>query len=67
MNHIALDAADAAELIEILEYLIETIDCANHQGPVSRLLESRGRYDIDDLRTDLTRLVESLNHSPLTP
>ena len=65
MNDIALDAADAVELIEILEYFIETIDRAN-ESLVSRLFENC-RYDIDDLRADLTRLVESLNHSQLTP
>ena len=67
VNHIDLDAADAVEVIEILEYFIETIDCASAHGLVSRLYENCGSYDIDDLRADLTRLVDRLNHSRLTP
>jgi hypothetical protein len=67
MNHIALDAADAAELIEILEYFIETLDrVATHHHP-TQLCADPTSYDIDDLRADLARLVDHLKLSAFAP
>ena len=67
MNHIALDAADAVELIEILEYFIETLDrVAKHHHP-TLLCADPTSYDTDDLRADLARLVDRLKLNPLTP
>ena len=44
MNHIALDAAGA---IEILEYFIETMDRTS-ESLVHRLFENSDSYDVDD-------------------
>lgn len=67
MNHVIIDAADAVELIEILEYFIETVDrAAAADDNNTALFADCGTYDISDLRTDLTRLVGELKRSPLT-
>jgi hypothetical protein len=66
MNHIALDAADAVQLIEILEYVIDALDHVATHHP-TQLCADPTSYDIDDLRADLARLVDRLKRSPLTP
>ena len=40
MNHIALDAADAVELIEILQYFIETLDRVTEHDAITHVIDS---------------------------
>jgi len=65
MTTLTLDAVDAQELAEILEYFLERIDLL--ECPATELLPDQGLYARDDLRSDLTRLIERLRTSPLTP
>jgi hypothetical protein len=67
MNHVMLDAADAVELIEILEYFIEAIDRVIAHRHAPRDFAACCPYGISDLRADITRLADRLNRSPLTP
>jgi hypothetical protein len=66
MNHVTVDAADAVELIEILEYFIESLDKLGNDATATPFRDCVS-YRTDDLRADLTRLVDRLNRSPLTP
>jgi hypothetical protein len=64
VNHVIVDAADAVELIEILEFFLETLDTLDNDATGTPLRGCRG-YHTEDLRADLTRLVDRLNRSPL--
>ena len=61
MNHVLVDTADVAELIEILEYFIEELDNALRDDRAATPFTVCTSYRTDDLRTDLTRLVDRLN------
>jgi hypothetical protein len=65
MATLTLDAVDAEELAEILEYFLERIDLQGRDA--TELLSDPGLYGRDDLRSDLTRLIERLRNSPLSP
>jgi hypothetical protein len=67
VHHIALDAADAVELIEILQYFIETLDRIAEHDAVARVIGGLDTYGISDLRADIERLINRLQLSPLTP
>ena len=67
MNNIILDTVDAMELIEILEFFMERLDVlAEHDFAKLFFAECRP-YGLEDLRADVTRLINSLNLSPMTP
>ena len=65
MTTVALDAVEAEELAEILEYFLERLDLLERDA--TELLSDPGLSGRDDLRSDLTRLIERLRTSPLTP
>jgi len=65
MATVVLDAVDVMEIIEVLEYLVERID--DLSGNDHALLDQQTRYDIDDLRVDVARLVDILKVSKLSP
>jgi hypothetical protein len=67
VHHVALDAADAVELIEILQYFIETLDRIAEDDAVARVTGGLDTYGISDLRADIERLINRLQLSPLTP
>ena len=66
MTTVNLDAVDAEEIAEILEYFLERID-APEDNPAVPDLSQRHPYGPNDLRSDLTRLIECLRTSPITP
>ena len=67
MNHIALDAADAVELTEILQYLIETLDRVTEHHAITHVIDDLDPYRISDLQADIARLINQLQRSQLTP
>jgi hypothetical protein len=67
MNHVIVDAADAVELIEILEYFLERLDVLAEHSLASFLFAECSPYDLDDLRADVTRLINRLRTTRLTP
>ena len=67
MTTVTLDALDAVELAEILEYLIERLDILAENDLAKLLFADTSPYNIDDLRADVARLIDRLYTSPLTP
>ena len=67
MNHIALDAADAVELTEILQYFIQTLDRVTEHDAITPVIDDLDRYRISDLHADIARLINQLQRSQLTP
>jgi hypothetical protein len=61
LNNIILDALDAIELTEILEYFTERLDVLADHDLAKPLLAERSPYGPDDLRADVTRLINRLN------
>ena len=67
MSTVTIDALDAIELAEILEYFLERLDVlAEHDLAKFVFAECRA-YGLDDLRADTGRLINCLRTSPLTP
>jgi hypothetical protein len=54
MNHVLVDTADVAELIEILEYFIEELDNALRDDRAATSFTVCTSYRTGDLRTDIT-------------
>jgi hypothetical protein len=67
LNNIILDAVDAIELIEILEFFMERLDVLAQRDFAKLLFAECSPYGLEDLRADVTRLINSLNLSPLSP
>jgi hypothetical protein len=67
LNNIILDAVDAMELIEILEFFMERLDVLAEHDLAKLLFAECSPYGLEDLRADVTRLINSLNLSPLSP
>jgi hypothetical protein len=67
MTTVTLDALDAVELAEILEYFVERLDILAEHDLATLLFNQCSPYDIDDLRADVTRLIHRLHTSPYTP
>ncbi len=68
MHHnIILDAIDAIEIAEILEYFMERLDILAEHDLAKLLFTDCSPYNLDDLRADVTRLIHRLNTSPITP
>jgi hypothetical protein len=67
MTTVTLDALDAIELAEILEYFMERLDILAEHDLAKLLFADCTPYGIDDLRADVARLIDRLHTSPLTP
>jgi hypothetical protein len=67
MTTVALDATDAVELAEILEFFMQRIDVLAEHDLAAPFFSQCSPYGIDDLRADVTRLIERLYTSKLTP
>jgi hypothetical protein len=66
MTTATLDAVEAEELAEILEYFLELLDLLVNPDHDAVDFSEGNLYGADDLRADLTRLVERLRTSPIT-
>jgi hypothetical protein len=64
---VTLDATDAAELTEILEYFIERLHIVAHHDLATLVFNLCGRYDFNELRADVARLIDRLNTSQTGP
>ncbi len=60
MSTVTIDALDAIELAEILEYLLESVEVLGKHNPSSWLFANCSPYRLDDLRADVTRLSNRL-------
>jgi hypothetical protein len=58
---------DAVELTEILEYLIERLDTVAHHDLATPVYNLCSRYDIDELRQHVARLIDLLNTRQIEP
>lgn len=63
---VALDAVDAVELIEALEFCCDWFDRDRSRLDVSLFRFCGGGYDLAALRGDLRRLADRIGHAPLT-
>lgn len=66
IEHVSLDAADAAELIELFEFCCDWFDFDR-----ARLEDSLWRFSpagirLGELRDDLRRFADTLGHAPMT-
>ena len=66
MSTVTIDALDAIELAEILEYFLERLDVLGAHSLAAFLFAECSPYSVDDLRADTTRLINRLHTSPLT-
>jgi hypothetical protein len=64
MGTVTLDALDAVELIEILEYFLERLNILIDHHLAALVFNPCSPYDVDDLRADVVRLIHCLNTSP---
>jgi hypothetical protein len=64
---VTIDALDAIELAEILEYFMERLDVLAERDLGTPLFAGCSAYGLDDLRTDVTRLSNRLHTSPMIP
>jgi hypothetical protein len=64
VTNIILDAVDAIELAEILEYFMERLDIVAEHDLAKLLFADCSPYDLDDLRADVARLIDRLYTSP---
>jgi hypothetical protein len=67
MSTVTIDALDAAELTEILEYFLERLDVLAEHGLAAFLFTECSPYSLDDLRADTTRLIGRLTTAPMSP
>ena len=67
MSTVTIDAVDAVEIAEILEYFLERLDILGDNSLAALLFTECSTYGLDDLRDDVTRLIDRLQVSPLTP
>jgi hypothetical protein len=66
LTNIILDAVDAIELAEILEYFMERLDILAEHNLAKLLFADCSPYNLDDLRADVARLIDRLYTSPYT-
>jgi hypothetical protein len=63
MNYVVLDAVDAVELAELLEYVVERLDTlALVDSDLKECDDWWPSYDLDQLRGDLARFIALLRH-----
>ena len=65
MTTVTLDALDALELAEILEYFLEHLDVLADSDLATPLFADCSPYDLNDLRADVGRLIHRLHTSPI--
>lgn len=65
-QQVALDAVDAAELLEVLEFFCDWFDRDRSRLDASLFRFCGGGYDLATLRNDLRRLADQINNAPLT-
>lgn len=63
-DHIILASLDAIEIAEIVEYFMERLDVLADSDLATLLFNQCSPYGLDDLRADVTRLVNRLCTSP---
>lgn len=61
LNTVTIEALDAIELAEILEYFLERVDVLGEHNLSSWLFADCSPYRLGDLRADVTRLIDRLN------
>jgi hypothetical protein len=61
LTNIILDAVDAIELAEILEYFMERLDILANHELAKFLFADCSPYGLDDLRADVARLIDRLD------
>jgi hypothetical protein len=66
MTNVTLDAVDAVELAEILEFFMQRLDTLAEHDLAAFFFRQCSPYGIDDLRADVARLIKRLYTSPLT-
>jgi hypothetical protein len=66
MTTVTIDALDAIELAEILDYFMERLDVLAKHDLATLLFPACNPYGLDDLRADVTRLIDRLHTSPFT-
>jgi hypothetical protein len=59
-DHIILASLDAIEIAEILEYFMERLDVLADSDLATLLFNQCSPYGLDDLRADVTRLINRL-------
>jgi hypothetical protein len=59
-DHIILASLDAIEIAEILEYFMERLDVLADSDLATPLFNQCSPYGLDDLRADVTRLINRL-------
>jgi hypothetical protein len=65
MATVTIDALDAIELAEILEYFMERLDIRAEHDLGTLLFAACSPYGLDDLRADFTRLINRLHTAPM--
>jgi len=63
-GNIVLQCVDAIEIAKILEYLMKRLDILAEHDLAPLLFADRRPYGLDDLRPDVTRLINQLDTSP---
>jgi hypothetical protein len=67
MTIVTLDAVDAVDLAEILEFFMQRIDVLAEHDLAGFFFSECSPYGIDDLRADVVRLIHRLYTSPYAP
>jgi hypothetical protein len=67
VDTIILDALDAIELAEILEYFLERLDVLAEHDLAKLLFAECSPYGLHDLRADVARLIIRLHTGQLAP
>jgi len=65
MTNVTLDAVDAVELAEVLEFFMQRLDILAEHDLAAFFFSQCSPYGIDDLRADIARLIKRLYTSPL--
>ena len=63
-GNIVLQCVDAIEIAKILEYLMKRLDILAEHDLAPLLSADCSPYGLDDLRADVTRLINQLDTSP---
>ena len=64
MTTVTLDALDAVELAEILDYFLEHLNVLADSDLATLLFADCSPYGLNDLRADIVRLIHRLHTSP---
>ncbi len=61
MSTVTIDALDAVEPAELLEYFLERLDVLGDHSHAAFLFTDSSPHGLDDLQADITRLISRLN------